>query len=77
MNNIRDRILLKTLTKEGKSVSKKKITEKATTVWLEEELLEKVRDYAYTERISVKQTIHRALEEFLKGKELLHRPAES
>lgn len=77
MNNILDRILLKTLTKEEKSVSEKKITAKATTIWLEEELLEKVRDYAYTERISVKQTIHRALEEFLKGKELLHRPAES
>ncbi len=58
-------------------MSEKKITAKATTVWLEEELLEKVRDYAYTERISVKQTIHRALKEFLKGKELLHRPAES
>lgn len=58
-------------------MSEKKITAKATTVWLEEELLEKVRDYAYTERISVKQTIHRALKEFLKGKELFHRPAES
>lgn len=57
-------------------MSEKKITAKATTIWLEEELLEKVRDYAYTERISVKQTIHRALEEFLKGKELLHRPKE-
>ncbi len=58
-------------------MSEKKITAKATTIWLEEELLEKVRDYAYTERISVKATIHKALEEFLKGKELLHRPAES
>ena len=53
-----------------------KITAKATTVWMDEELLEKIKDYAYTERISIKAAISKALTEFLKDKKLLHRPKE-
>lgn len=50
------------------------ITARATTVWLEESLLEKLRDYAYTERISVKEAISRAIEAYLKDKEIIKRP---
>ena len=53
----------------------RKITAKATTIWMDEELLDKLRDYAYTERISIKAAINRALREFLKDKTLLKRPA--
>lgn len=48
----------------------------ATTVWLDRDLMEKVRDYAYTERITVKEAISRALVIFLEGKEIINRPKE-
>lgn len=48
----------------------------ATTVWLDKDLMEKVRDYAYTERITVKEAISRALVIFLEGKEIISRPKE-
>lgn len=48
---------------------------KATTVWLEESLMERLRDYAYTERISVREAITRAVEAYLKDKEIIKRPS--
>lgn len=50
------------------------ITAKATTVWLEESLIERLRDYAYTERISIREAITRAIEAYLKDKEIIKRP---
>jgi hypothetical protein len=50
------------------------ITVKATTVWLEESLIERLRDYAYTERISIREAITRAIEAYLKDKEIIKRP---
>jgi hypothetical protein len=50
------------------------ITAKATTVWLEESLIERLRDYAYTERISIREAITRAVEAYLKDKEIIKRP---
>ena len=47
---------------------------KATTVWLEESLMERLRDCAYTERISVREAITRAVEAYLKDKEIIKRP---
>ncbi len=49
-------------------------TAKATTVWLEESLMERLRDYAYTERISIREAITRAIEAYLKDKEIIKRP---
>lgn len=48
----------------------------ATTVWLDKDLMEKVRDYAYTERITVKMAISRALALYLEDKEVIKRPQE-
>ena len=48
----------------------------ATTVWLDRDLMEKVRDYAYTERITVKMAISRALALYLEDKEVIKRPQE-
>ncbi len=50
------------------------ITVKATTVWLEESLIERLRDYAYTERISIREAITRAIEAYLKDKDIIKRP---
>lgn len=47
---------------------------KATTVWLESGLMERLRDYAYTERISVREAISKAVETYLKDKEIIKRP---
>ena len=74
MNNILDMILLKNpKSQEVNGVSGKNA---ATTVWLDRDLMEKVRDYAYTERITVKEAISRALVIFLEGKEIISRPKE-
>lgn len=48
---------------------------KATTVWLEDETMERLRNYAYTERITVKQAVESAIRAFLEDKhDLLTRP---
>lgn len=39
-----------------------------TTIWLESELMEKIRNYAYTERITIKEAINMAVKEFLRDK---------
>jgi len=45
------------------------------TFIVRKDLLEKLRDYAYTERIDQKEAINRALEHFLKNKkDLLEAP---
>lgn len=41
---------------------------KHTTLVIDEELLDKLKDYAYTERISQTEALTRALAEFLEDK---------
>ena len=55
-------------------MKKNDINLKATTVWLETSLMERLRDYAYTERISVREAITRAIRAYLEGKEIIKRP---
>lgn len=44
------------------------------TFIIKEELLTKIRDYAYTERIGISEAVNKALEMFLADKkDLLHR----
>ncbi|MBQ8913907.1 MAG: hypothetical protein IJ054_07690 [Lachnospiraceae bacterium] len=42
---------------------------KHTTLIIDESLLDKLKDYAYTERISQTEALKRALTEFLKDKD--------
>lgn len=53
---------------------KKRDDLKGTTVWLEVSLMERLRDYAYTERISIREAISRAIRAYLEGKEIIKRP---
>lgn len=55
-------------------MKKNDINLKATTVWLETSLMERLRDYAYTERISVREAITRAIRAYLEGKDIIKRP---
>jgi hypothetical protein len=50
---------------------------KATTVWMEEETLRKLQDYAYTERITIREAVNQILMDFLRDKETLDRPERS
>lgn len=53
---------------------KEKRSYKRATFFVEEPLLDKLHDYAYTERLSLKEVINLILEDFLKDKtELLRR----
>ena len=50
-------------------------TGKHTTIWLEDDLMEKLRNYAYTERITIKEAVNTAVKEFLRDKTgILKRP---
>lgn len=43
-----------------------------TTIILPVDLVHKMKDYAYTERITIKTAYERAISQFLEGKELLN-----
>lgn len=53
---------------------KKRDDLKGTTVWLEVSLMERLRDCAYTERISIREATTRAIRAYLEGKEIIKRP---
>ena len=53
---------------------KKRDDLKGTTVWLEVSLMERLRDCAYTERISIREAITRAVKAYLKDKDIIKRP---
>ena len=62
--------------KEKKSKSKKGLPTGWTraTFIVEEDLLDKLKNLAYTNRTAIKDEINAALEEYLKDKEIIKRP---
>jgi hypothetical protein len=60
-----------TLRKQGKLSLHSKPKTKRQTYHLEVELIEKVREYAYWERLGVSEVVNIALEEFFKDKNIL------
>lgn len=62
--------------KENKSKSKKGLAEGWTraTFIVEEDLLDRLKNLAYTNRTAIKDEINTALEEYLEGKKIMERP---
>lgn len=65
----------KTIDREITKTSQSGLNENWTryTVIVREDLLDKLKDYAWTERVTIKKVINEMLEEYLADKEILER----
>lgn len=65
----------RTIYREYEKSSQEGLQENFTraTFIVREDLLKKLKDYAYTERATLKDTVNEMLEQFLDGKEIIER----